>query len=249
MRAQTSPPQDQAIAASAREAAPADDDWSFELRPFLWVTGARGKVAQGAGADDYGGSGRSSAVDVLVNTLVIHGEAKAGPISLFGELDFLRLERDSSSSAGELEIEFSQTILELGQAYEIVREDLGSLGTLGVEPLGGIRAHFLRAQVRERSSGDRRSSEESWADLFLGMRFRLGATDGLGLIGRFDAGAGGTDATWNAVTGIDWPVSSFASLNAGYRWLSIDYDSGSGGDRLVYDILFRGPFFGLSFRF
>ncbi|MBL8900107.1 MAG: hypothetical protein JNM84_20930 [Planctomycetes bacterium] len=247
--AETAPPQEVPLAASAPVAPPADEEWRFELRPYLWVPEAEGKVARGAGASDLGSSASSGPVDTFVNTLVIHGEAKVGPISIFGELDFLRLERDVSSSAGELEIEFSQTIVEIGQAYELVREDLGSLGTLGVEPLGGVRAHFLRAQVRERSSGDRRSGTESWADLFLGARFRAGATDGLGLIGRFDAGAGGADATWNAAAGIDWPFSSFASLNAGYRWLSIDYDSGTGSQRLVYDVLFAGPFFGLSFRF
>ncbi|MBK9386361.1 MAG: hypothetical protein IPN34_16235 [Planctomycetes bacterium] len=248
-RTETAPPQEVPLAASATDALAADDAWRFELRPYLWVPQVEGKVARGAGVSDFGSSGASGPVDTLVNTLVIHGEAKVGPISLFGELDFLRLERDVSSSAGSLEIEFSQTILELGQAYEIVREDLGALGTLGVEPLGGVRAHFLRARVRERSTGDRLSGTESWADLFLGARFRAGATDGLGLIGRFDAGAGGADATWNAVTGMDWPFSSFASLNAGYRWLSIDYDSGTGSQRLVYDIRFDGPFFGVSFRF
>jgi hypothetical protein len=114
-----------------------------------------------------------------------------------------------------LDIEFPRTILELGQACEVVRADLGSLGARGVEPLGGVWARFLSGEVRERSSGDQRSGRESRADLLLGLRLRAGPADGLGLIGRFDAGAGGADATWDAVTGIDWPLSGFASSSAG----------------------------------
>jgi opacity protein-like surface antigen len=39
------------------------------------------------------------------------------------------------------------------------------------------------------------------------------------------------------------------SLEAGYRWLDMDYSTGDGTDRFVYDVLTQGPIGGLAFRF
>jgi hypothetical protein len=39
------------------------------------------------------------------------------------------------------------------------------------------------------------------------------------------------------------------SLEVGYRWLDLDYETGDGTDRFAYDVLTQGPVGGLAFRF
>jgi hypothetical protein len=107
----------------------------------------------------------------------------------------------------------------------------------------------MDVDVRPPGTGNNASGDEAWVDAFGGMRFRIGADEGPGVFGRFDAGAGGSDATWNALVGLDWRIGGWLAFTGGYRWLSIDYSSGSGNDRVVYDILALGPFLGISFRF
>jgi hypothetical protein len=46
-----------------------------------------------------------------------------------------------------------------------------------------------------------------------------------------------------------WQFAKWGSLQAGYRFFSIDYETGSGRDRFKYDVLYRGPQVEVTFRF
>ena len=40
-----------------------------------------------------------------------------------------------------------------------------------------------------------------------------------------------------------------ASIEFGYRWLDINYESGEDDEKFGYDMLTQGPVAGISFRF
>jgi hypothetical protein len=44
-------------------------------------------------------------------------------------------------------------------------------------------------------------------------------------------------------------LSDKASLELGYRWLDIDYDTGERNEQFRYDVLTQGPVVGFGFRF
>jgi hypothetical protein len=67
-----------------------------------------------------------------------------------------------------------------------------------------------------------------------------------GDIGGFSVGS---KFSWNASGYLGYSVSQMMSLWAGYRALGVDYESGSGNSKFVYDMLFRGPVLGVSFLF
>jgi hypothetical protein len=61
-------------------------------------------------------------------------------------------------------------------------------------------------------------------------------------------GAGGSDLTWSAYALVGWQFTDWGSLNAGYKWLAYDYDTGSGPSRFSWDVTYQGPIAGLVFN-
>jgi hypothetical protein len=59
-----------------------------------------------------------------------------------------------------------------------------------------------------------------------------------------DAGAGGSDFTWQAMASLGYGFG-WGYLNAGWRHLDVDYDSGS----LKLDAYLTGPFLAAEFDF
>ncbi|MBL8899046.1 MAG: hypothetical protein JNM84_15510 [Planctomycetes bacterium] len=239
-------------APSEEAAAGTEKTWHIEVVPYLWAPAMHGQVgARGATAPV--GINQSEILDIMKDDLqgafVTHGEFAKDRFRFLADFSYINLESSTSTPLGQVESDMEQIIAELGVAYQVVDEDLGDGYRLSVEPLVGARLNYLDVEVELRGSGREDSGDQWWVDGFGGARFRVGAEEGPGVFGRFDAGAGGSDATWNALVGMDWRIGGWLAFTGGYRWLSIDYASGSGNDRIVYDILALGPFLGISFRF
>jgi hypothetical protein len=65
-------------------------------------------------------------------------------------------------------------------------------------------------------------------------------------IGGFDPGS---EYTWQIFPAVTWLVGEYVSLQAGYRWLYVDYVTGSGPSEFHYDILTEGAQLGLTMLF
>ena len=59
----------------------------------------------------------------------------------------------------------------------------------------------------------------------------------------------GSDFTWQVYPYLDWRFAKWGSLQAGYRWLYMDYETGSGADRFAYDMMNQGVQLGFTFHF
>ncbi len=68
---------------------------------------------------------------------------------------------------------------------------------------------------------------------------------------RGDTGGFGvaSDLTWQAFPYVSWRFTKSSSLQLGYRWRYMDYETGSGHDRFKYDVLNQGPQLGVTFTF
>jgi hypothetical protein len=55
--------------------------------------------------------------------------------------------------------------------------------------------------------------------------------------------------SFNASVVIGYKITDLLSAWIGYRALSVDYESGSGDNRFVYDVTTHGPMIGLGFYF
>jgi hypothetical protein len=59
----------------------------------------------------------------------------------------------------------------------------------------------------------------------------------------------GSDLTWQAFPYFGWQFAKWGSLQAGYRWLYMDYETGSGTRQFKYDMLNQGPQLGFTLHF
>lgn len=94
------------------------------------------------------------------------------------------------------------------------------------------------------------NAKQDWWDPIVGVNLTLpfNATTSLDL--RADVGGGyDGDLTWQAFPTVNWRFSPTGSLQAGYRWLYADYETGGGRDHFRYDVLTQGPQIGVTIRF
>lgn len=118
----------------------------------------------------------------------------------------------------------------------------------------GGRVNYLSAGLRFNAPLQARSADDSktWFDPIVGVQLR---TPDAGKrwhaqvyaeIGGFGVGS---DVTWQVFPTIGVRLTERASLEFGYRWLDIDYETGEDLTRFKYDVLSQGPVLGFGFRF
>jgi hypothetical protein len=130
-------------------------------------------------------------------------------------------------------------------AYGLRR--LGSAADLMV----GMRVNTLQGQLKSNTLAFDVSQDKTWVDPLVGLTLRSPGEHRLHAqvyteIGGFGVGS---DLEWQIFPTLGVKISDRFSLEVGYRWLDIDYESGDGAERFAYDVLTQGPIGGLAFRF
>lgn len=97
------------------------------------------------------------------------------------------------------------------------------------EPLVGVRYNNLGGEIRGPLSRDPIGTQDWW-DPIIGTKLTLPLGKGFSFNVRGDIGGFGvgSDFTWQAFPYFDWRFAKWGSLQAGYRWLYMDYETGSG---------------------
>ena len=95
------------------------------------------------------------------------------------------------------------------------------------------------------------SQDQTWVDPIVGVTLRSPAGRRVHLrlyteVGGFGAGS---DFAWQVFPTLSLKVTNKASLEFGYRWLDLDYDTGERNEQFRYDVLTQGPVVGFGFRF
>ena len=118
------------------------------------------------------------------------------------------------------------------------------------EALAGMRYNNINGDING-PFGRNPTGTQEWYDPIVGGNLSLPLCDTWSFNLRGDIGGfgAGSDLTWQAFPYLDWRLSKSASVQAGYRLLYNDYETGSGLNRFKYDILTHGPQVGFTFRF
>ena len=134
----------------------------------------------------------------------------------------------------------------------------GAFAAYGLRRLGsaadvtfGMRVNTLQGQLKSNTLAFDVSQDKTWVDPLVGLTLRSPREHRLHAqvyaeVGGFGAGS---DFTWQVFPTVGFKFTDHVSLEVGYRWLDIDYESGEGNERFVYDVLSQGPVGGLAFRF
>jgi hypothetical protein len=162
---------------------------------------------------------------------------------LIADLNYIVLDPKSSTPVGDINIDFTETIAELGGFYRF------TYGDHTIDGLGGLRYSSMDVDLDFPGPIPSIGQREDWVDPFIGGRWKWKfadkwQTDLRGDIGGFGIGS---DITWNLFGLIFYKPWKHASIFGGYRVLYQDYSSGSGNNKFAFDATMHGPILGLNF--
>lgn len=278
-----------ATVARAEEPVVQADEWTVSFTPYGWLPFLNGDVTV---------RGRTVEVDINPIQVIEHlervpwfsyAEARKGRLAFYNDLFYANLGATDGVTSrrvippitgtlgATLSLDFEQTIVEAGAAYEIAKwSSAGSLkgshvsgGYTAIDVLGGARywhqkmsVNFAFAGTFELGglivSGSRaiaRSGSVDWVDPVVGARLRHRFAPGQELVVRGDVGGfgAGSEFSWNALAAYSWDFAVRSDVTysgmLGYRALYVDYEQGAGRRKYEYDVLTHGPIVGLSVGF
>jgi hypothetical protein len=95
------------------------------------------------------------------------------------------------------------------------------------------------------------SDAQGWWDPIVGTQLSLPLGKHFSLNVRGDVGGFGlgSDLAWEAYPYVSWQFAKWGALQLGYRWISVDYETGSGRNRFKYDMVSQGPQLGVTITF
>lgn len=225
---------------------PDPDRWWFEITPYLWLS-AVGTDAEIGPVSAEADASFSDILDDLSGALMLHAEAHKGPWGMFGDIMWVRIEKDESigpMGGGNLDVEIGTLFLEVGGLYRFGTD------RFSFEPLFGMRAAFVNTEVTITggAGGDAGiDSDTSWAEPMIGARlaYRFSEKWSWGLRGDVSGFGVGSEITWNVNTGIRYQINDLFGMWFAYRYMFIDYEDGMAD----IEITMNGPLLGFTFTF
>jgi hypothetical protein len=232
------------LAVPARAQSPASppsvDGWEFTVAPYLMGASIDGTTVV---------KGQELDVDVSVS-------------DIFDHLD-LGLMGMAAARKGDWGIVADSVYVSLDVPSEMPPADfeptIALFSVQGVRKLGshadvtlGARWNHLNAVIDLKAPVPLRlERSRNWVDPVVGIVLR---TSGKGRVhGTVIADMGGFGVgsrfTWQVFPTVGVRLAKWASIEAGWRFLGVDYETGEGADRFEYDVLYQGPVVGLAFRF
>jgi hypothetical protein len=223
------------------------DAWKVTVVPYMMGASMSGTTAVAGQALDVD----MSASDIFSNLqfgamgLVV---ARKGDWGLGGDALWMSLGANGTAP-GPLGVTGSADMSQGGFAFYGLRR----LGASADLYFGG-RVNYLSANLRLNTPLQVRSVDDSkaWFDPIVGVQLRT-PDSGRRVhaqvyteIGGFGVGS---DFTWQIFPTIGVRLTERASLEFGYRWLDIDYETGEEATLFKYDVLTQGPLVGFAFRF
>jgi hypothetical protein len=223
-----------------------DKGWSLDLSPYLWFAGTHGTV---------GAFGRDASVHASAGDLLSHAnfgimgasEARFGRFLLNGDLLWIRLSDGSALpfpglSATSLDVRVGQFVWTSKIGYRLIDRT-----NFKADANVGVRYWHLGQKLNLNPSalGLSINTSQSWADIVVGGRVELPLGPKTSITALGDVGG------WNATAKLDYQFAGLLNLkispkwtiSPGYRYLFVDYPSGSS----IYNMVTTGAVIGLTY--
>jgi hypothetical protein len=235
-------------AACAEDPAP-PSPWSFQIAPYLWLTGIGGDV-NGPRESVNVSASIGEVLSHLDGGLMVTGEAHYRRWFLFGDLDLARLSADGSWSpiVGTPSATLTEFMFTVNGGYRLI-----DAPAIKADAMIGTRIFSFDTDIS--ASGGlvlppvSDSASITWADPILAGRVILPFNDGKApwfatVYG--DVGGGpNSDLTWQFFGGLGYNFNKTITSFLGYRYLEIQHSTG----RFDFRLNQQGPMLGVAFRF
>jgi opacity protein-like surface antigen len=227
------------------------EELSGSVTVYGWLPWLDTEVTAHSGAGDFKTSDDpGDFLDAIKAAFFVAGEVHYGRIGLLHDTVYADLGKSGTTSgplASSVDVDVEVLIHTTALGYQVYRED-GKL----IEPFAGARYVDLEADVTVTGGGPAQISvsadaELDWWDPVIGVRGRLPLTERLTAGGFVDIGGfgAGSEFTWEVFAGLEYAVSDRFGLNAGFRYISIDYEA----KRADLKLEIYGPVLGMTLRF
>ena len=226
---------------------PDPDKWQFQLTPYLWIAGVKGRAGVGNLVVDVDAALTDDDVDLNFGFMGTF-EARKNRFVILTDLQYSNLGTDRATPGplfSSASADFKTFVLDPEVGYRIVENrEKGAF----VDVLGGIRYWHLETDLTFNAglvSSVTASRSKSWVDGVAGIRGRAHLSPRLFVTGKADLGGGGSDFSYQLFGGGGLLMGSRDALIAGWRHLAVNYNK----DGFLFDNSLSGPVFGLGIRF
>lgn len=241
-----SPPQPQSSnSTNSSSSVGSGETWSLDISPYIWFAGTHGTV----GVLNRDASVHASAGDLLSHLnagLMGASQARFGRFVLNGDALWIRLS-DSRAlpfpglNATSADVRVGQFVWTSKIGYRLIDKKVKADANVGV------RYWHLGESLNFNPSifGLNVSRSQSWADIVVGGRVELPLGPKTSITALGDVGG------WNATAKLDYQfggllnfkVSRSWTISPGYRYLYVDYRSGSS----IYNLTTTGAIIGVTY--
>ncbi|MEG9435134.1 hypothetical protein JAO29_03015 [Edaphobacter sp. HDX4] len=224
-----------------------DTAWHVTLSPYLWFPGVSGTV----GVFGRNASVHLGPVDVLSNfDIGLMGAAEFRKKRFVLPVDFLwvKLQADRATpfnpGVSYINAKLTQTIVTPGFGYRVIKND-----KLNVDARIALRFWHLGQNLTFQPSGlfSNTSQSANWIDVVGGGKIEAAVAPKLLVTIVGDAGGGGANLDYQFVALGGFKVSKAITLQAGWRYLDIDYTTGRPFS-FVHNVHQQGAIAGLTIR-
>jgi hypothetical protein len=243
------------LPAMAQEDADKEKAWNFTAAPYLILPSMNGDVGLG----DQLVNVDASAGDIFENLkggLMLFFEASNDKWVVNFDLLYMKLGADGETPllGREADVEVKQLGLTFNGLYKV--NSWASVG-LGFR-INSIDQSFYIPELPGPGPGDialpaiDRSMNSTWVDPLIVARVMTRFDDSswrLGMLADIGGFGIGSDLAWQINPFVGYQFSKLFEIDLAYRWLAMDYNTGSGTDKFVYDMMISGPEIGLLFHF
>jgi hypothetical protein len=243
----------EAAAEAAQSAAPppwAESLWSARLTAYLWAASLSGDVGvRGLPPADVDVDFNEifDRIDWFPPPVMLAGEVRYDRVAFIGDFIYLGVDADGASP-GPLPLtadaEMKTMILTFGGSYRVVQDSPITLDLLAGARLWMLDTNLtLTGPLAVRQGGQ----SEAWIDPIVGVAGQLQLGGGFALKAEGDVGGFGVgaDLDWQVLGVIQYQLDESITLEAGYRYLAVDFDD----NELLFDVAMHGPIIGGSIRF
>lgn len=230
-----------AASASAQEA----KKWEFGLAPFyLWAANVEGDSTLG-GRDRETKTEFGDIFDQLEGVFTGHFEALyEGKAGLLVDIVYLNISGERESPTPFLRLDSKTLVSEFAAYYRFGGE------RNSFDVLGGLRYTKVEEDLEFERDLLPLSGSRNLTDPIIGGRYNWKMAEKwlLQLYGDIGGFGVGSDLTWAATGRIDYQIWKHASISAGYRALSLEFEKGEGERRFDLGLLLHGPILGIKFH-
>ena len=234
----------------------ADENWT-DFGIYLFATGIEGE-AQIRNVTTDVDVGFDDIIENFDMGYMGYIEHRRDRWSFIGDLAYLRLAAEDSTASDnilqvELEAELEQTVIEGFAGYRVFEREYDGTG-LGIDLLLGARRTDLEidlgseASALGRTTSRSRKREDDWTDTVFAVRLQYGGERGWGTTIWLDVGDGSDSSSEQFMALASYRGDGNWQYYGGYRYLNLDYETGSGSSAFGVDLDYSGPMFGASYR-